>query len=92
MVQRRLSEAEVGMDRKSWERRNSEVVLYKTNRQLEPKEKELYHVKAVGLSSARGKRRMFEELAIKSSLHQAITPKIASKLTNYGDFVVKRRN
>ena len=44
MVQRRLSEAEVGMDRKSWERRNSEVVLYKTNRQLEPKEKELYHV------------------------------------------------
>ena len=34
LAQRRLSEAEVEMDRKSW-RRNSDMALHETNRQLE---------------------------------------------------------
>ena len=35
MAQRRLSEAEVGMDR-NWERRNYDITLYETTQQLEP--------------------------------------------------------
>ena len=34
-AQRRLSEAEVEMDGKSWERRNSDIALYESNQQLE---------------------------------------------------------
>ena len=39
--QRRLSEAEVEMDRKSWERRNSDMASYETNRQLVAQQMEL---------------------------------------------------
>ena len=42
MAQRRLSEAEVEMDRKSCERRNSDMALYETNCQLESQQMELY--------------------------------------------------
>ena len=35
MAQRRLFEAEVEMDRKSWERRNSDMAQHETNRQHE---------------------------------------------------------
>ena len=31
----KLSEDEVEMDRKNWERRNSDITLYETNQQLE---------------------------------------------------------
>ena len=41
-AQKRLSEAEVEVDRKSWERRNSDVALYETNRELESQRLELY--------------------------------------------------
>ena len=42
VAQRRLSEAEVEMDRRSWERRNSDIALYETNPQLESQILELY--------------------------------------------------
>ena len=34
VAQTRLSEAEVEMDRRSWERRNSDIALYETNQKL----------------------------------------------------------
>ena len=37
-----LSEAEVEMDRRSWERRSSDVALYETNQLLESQRLELY--------------------------------------------------
>ena len=43
MAQRRPSEAEVEMDMKSWERRNTDMARYETNRQLESQQMELYH-------------------------------------------------
>ena len=42
-AQNRLSEAEVEMNRRSWERRNSDVALCETNQQLESQRLELYH-------------------------------------------------
>ena len=41
-AQRSLSETEVEMDRKSWERRNSDIALYETNQLLESQRLELY--------------------------------------------------
>ena len=40
--QRRSSEAEVEMDGRSWERRNSDIAIYETNQQLESQRLELY--------------------------------------------------
>ena len=42
--QKRPSEAEVEMDRKSWEKRNSDIALYETNQQLESQSLELHQV------------------------------------------------
>ena len=41
VAQKRLSEAEVEMDRRSWERRNSDIALYETSQQLESQRLEL---------------------------------------------------
>ena len=43
MGQRRLSEAEVEMDRRSWASRISDVVLNETNQQLKSQILELHH-------------------------------------------------
>ena len=43
IAQKRLSEAEAEMDRRSWwEQRNSDVALHETNRELESQRLELY--------------------------------------------------
>ena len=68
MAQRRLSEAEVEMDRKSWERGKSCTAIYQTNRQLESQQMELFYAN-LWASQAENRRR-FEELAMKSSLYQ----------------------
>ena len=45
MAQRRLSGFEMEMDRKSWERRNSDMALFETSRHLESQQLELGLVK-----------------------------------------------
>ena len=64
MSQRRLSEAKIEMDRKSWERRNSVMALNETNRQLESQQTR-------GLVKLKMESRsMFEELTMKSRLYE----------------------
>ena len=42
VAQRRLSEAEVEMDRRSWERRKSDIAFYETNQKLESQRLDLF--------------------------------------------------
>ena len=55
-AQRRFPEAEVEMDRKSWERRNSDIAPNETNQQLESQRLELYQANERGWSSSRSAR------------------------------------
>ena len=82
MAQRRFSEAEGERERKSCEKRNYGMVLYKTNRQLESHQMVLYHANQWASQAQMENRRMFEELAIKSRL---------SNLENYWEFAMKKR-
>ena len=65
----RLSEAELEMDRKSWERRNSDVALFETNIQLESKQMELYHANQWACQAQMENPRIFEESMMKRRLY-----------------------
>ena len=60
-TQKRLSEAEVEMDRRSWERRNSDIALHETNRQLESQRLELYQANQWSDQAQKDNSRFFGE-------------------------------
>ena len=69
-AQKRLSEAEVEMDRKSRERRNSGVALCQTNQQLESQRLELYQANQWADQAQRENSRLFGELSTKNRIYQ----------------------
>ena len=68
--QKRLSEAEVVMDRKSYERRNSDIALYETNQQLESQRLELHQVNQWADQARGANSRLFGELSTKHRIYQ----------------------
>ena len=74
------------MDRKSWERRNSDMAPHETNRQLESQQMELDHANQWACQAPMENRRTFEEEAMKSRLYQeshAIILLRISRITDY---------
>ena len=69
-LKRRISEDEVEMDRKSWERRNSDMAPDENNRQLESQQMELDHANQWACQAPMKNRRILEEEAMKSRLYQ----------------------
>ena len=69
-AQRSLPEAEVEMDRKSWERRNSDIAQYETNQQLESQRLELYQANQWAGQAQQENSRPFGEVSTKNRIHQ----------------------
>ena len=89
--QQRLSEAEVEMDRKSWERKNSDIAPYETNQQLESQRLELYQANQWADQAPRQNIRLFGELSTKTESTKNITQEIVEKQRNYEEFAVSKR-
>ena len=75
MAQRRSSEAEVELDRRSWE----------TNEQIETQRLELLQANQWADQAQRETNRLLGELSTKK-----ISQKITKKLRNYGELAVQR--
>ena len=61
-AQKRLSEAQVEVDRREWERRNADIALYETTRHLESKRVELYQANQRADQAQREKSWLLGEL------------------------------
>ena len=58
------------MDRKSWERRHSDIALYQTNQQLEAQSLELYQASRWADQAQRENSRSFGELSTQNRIYQ----------------------
>ena len=68
VAQRRLCEGEVEMDRRSWERRNSDIALNETNQKLVSQRLELYQANQWPDHAQRENIRLFVELNTKNQV------------------------
>ena len=69
-AQTRLSGAQADMDRREWERRNADIALYETGRQIESQEMELNQANQLSDEAQREKSRLCEELFLRNSAFQ----------------------
>ena len=70
-AQGKLSEAQVEMDRKSRERRNSDFALYETNQQLESQRLKFYQANQWADQAQNENSRLFGELSMENRIYQA---------------------
>ena len=86
-AQKRLSEAEVEMDRNSRVRRNSGVALHQTNQQLESQRLELHQANQWADRAQRENSRLFGESSSKNRLHQEHHARVSRNRRITNDFL-----
>ena len=69
-TQKRLSEAEAEMDTRNWERRNADIALYETDRELESQRLELYQANQCADQAQREKSNKSGELETRNRFFQ----------------------
>ena len=83
-AQKRLSEAQVEVDRGEWERRNADIALFETTRHFEPQRVELYQANQRVEQAQREKSWLFGELDFeKQRFIRKNTQEVAKNLKTY---------
>ena len=90
-AQKRLSEGQAEIDRKEWERKNADITLCVTNRQLESQRVERYQANQLTNQTQREESWLIGELDMRTRVVQEDRAKDCQKLRNYEEFVVRKR-
>ena len=87
-AQTRLSEAQAGLDRREWERRDAGVALYETGGQLESQRMELYQANHLSDQAQREKSWRCEELDLRNKIFQKDRAKYFQEIEELRTFFV----